>query len=205
MYLEQLLLKLIGKRKPLNSFRVLDSTFRQNYFQSYCLRSGGGVCGEGTQIWNGIYICRALFKNGGLKERPLTENAGRGLLSERPLNGKTGDLGVKNNKETYIFLKRRSFRSAQVRKNNNTELYIFEKGVFWSGLRRNSRVAKSEKWGGVEGGAGGLSRGAYPYCPYMGVPPPPHSPGLGFCNFKLENEFRTNFNPILTKCWVKIR
>ena len=32
-------------------------------------------------------------------------------------------------------------------------------------------------------------------------PPPP--PGLGFCNFRLENEFRTNFNPILTKCWVK--
>ena len=24
-----------------------------------------------------VYICRALFKNGGLKERPLTENAGR--------------------------------------------------------------------------------------------------------------------------------
>ena len=22
-----------------------------------------------------VYICRALFKNGGLKERPLTENA----------------------------------------------------------------------------------------------------------------------------------
>ena len=83
-------------------------------------------------------------------------------------------------------------------------LYIFEKGVFWSGLRRNSRVAKSEKWGRGGGcGTGGLSRGTYPYCPYMGVPTPPPSPGLGFCNFRLENEFRTNFNPILTKCWVK--
>ena len=36
---------------------------------------------------------------------------------------------------------------------------------------------------------------------YGSNPPPP--PGLGFCNFRLENEFRTNFNPILTKCWVK--
>ena len=33
----------------------------------------------------------------------------------------------------------------------NKELYIFEKGVFWSGLRRNSRVAKSEKRGGAWG------------------------------------------------------
>ena len=42
-----------------------------------------------------VYICRALFKNGGLKERPLTENAGGGgVLSERLLTGKT---------ETYIF------------------------------------------------------------------------------------------------------
>ena len=45
-----------------------------------------------------VYICRALFKNGGLKERPLTENAGwgggAGVLSERLLMGKT---------ETYIF------------------------------------------------------------------------------------------------------
>ena len=53
------------------------------------------------------------------------------------------------------------------------------------------------------GGGGGLLHGTYPYCPYMGVPPTPPSPGLGFCNFRLENKFRTNFNPILTKCWVK--
>ena len=35
-------------------FYFLDSTFRQNYFQSYCLRSGVCVCvwggGGGTQI-----------------------------------------------------------------------------------------------------------------------------------------------------------
>ena len=73
------------------------------------------------------------------------------------------DLGVKNNKETYILMKRRSFRSAQVGKAEQRIVY-FEKGVFWSGPGQNSRVAKSEKWG--------LSRGTYPYCPYMGVPPP---------------------------------
>ena len=99
-----------------------------------------------------IYICRALFKNGGLKERPLTENAGRGVLSERPLTGKTGDLGVKNNKETYIFLNDGLFDLPRSKKQNK-ELYIFEKGVFWSSLRRNGRVAKSEKWrGGRRGG-----------------------------------------------------
>ena len=51
------------------------------------------------------------------------------------------------------------------------ELYIFEKGVFWSGPGRKSRglgAAKAEKWGR----GGGLSRGTYPYCPYTGVPPP---------------------------------
>ena len=49
-----------------------------------------------------IYMCRTGFKNGGLRERPLTENGG---LSERPLTGKTGDFGDKNNKKkkTHIF------------------------------------------------------------------------------------------------------
>ena len=66
-----------------------------------------GVCGC---VWGGgageyinmklVYMCRTGFKNGRLRERPLTENQG---LSERPLTGKTGDFGVKNNKETYFF------------------------------------------------------------------------------------------------------
>ena len=49
-----------------------------------------------------VYICAAqgLKMGGGLRELPLTENGG---LSERPLAGKTGDFGAKNNKETYIF------------------------------------------------------------------------------------------------------
>ena len=53
-----------------------------------------GVGGEYSNM-KLVYICRTLFKNGGLKERPLTENAGGEVLSERPLTGKTGDLGVK--------------------------------------------------------------------------------------------------------------
>ena len=159
-----------------------------------CLRSGGWW--GSTQIWNWYIFAAHCLKMGGLKSGPSLKMRGWGVLSERLLTGKTGDLGVKNIKKMYIFVKRRSFRSAQIGKAEQRIVY-FWKG-FWSGLCRNSRVAKSEKWGWV----GGLSRGTYPYCPYMGVPPPP-PPGLGFCNFRLENEFRTNFNPILTTCWVK--
>ena len=72
------------------------------------------------------------------------------VLSEQPLTGKTGDLGIKNNKETYILIKRLSFRSAQAGKEEQRIVY-FEKGVFWSGPGRNSWVAKSEKWGGFRG------------------------------------------------------
>ena len=56
----------------------------------------------------------------------MTENWG---LSERSLTGKTGDFGVKNNKETYIFFKNEGLEK------RNKELYIFEKGsscgTFW--------------------------------------------------------------------------
>ena len=38
--------------------------------------------------------------------------------------GKTEDLGVKNNKETYIFVKRGSFRSAQVGKAEQRMVYF---------------------------------------------------------------------------------
>ena len=60
----------------------------------------------------------------------------------------------------------------------NKELYIFEKGFFWSGLRRNSRVAKSEKW------EWGVRRGDFawhiPVLSLYGSTPPPLPPGLGF-------------------------
>ena len=51
----------------------------------------------------------------------LTENGG---LSERPLMGKTWDFGAKNNNETYIFLKRGSFRSSQVEKAEQRIVYF---------------------------------------------------------------------------------
>ena len=38
------------------------------------------------------YMCRTGFKNGGLRERPLTENGG---VSERPLTGKNRILEIK--------------------------------------------------------------------------------------------------------------
>ena len=119
-----------------------------------------------------------------------------GVLSERPLTGKTGDLGV-TKKGIFFFIKRRSFRSAQVGKAEQRMVY-FKKGggVFWSGLRRNSTVAKSDNWGG---GLGAFAR----HIPVLSLYGNTRSPGLGFCNFRLENKFRTNFNPILTKCWVK--
>ena len=36
-----------------------------------------------------VYMCHPEFENGGLREKPLTENE--------------GDFGTKNNKEMYIF------------------------------------------------------------------------------------------------------
>ena len=80
----------------------------------------GGAVGEYSNM-KLVYICRALFKNGGLKERPLTENAGwgGGVLLERLLTGKT---------ETYIFFKKNDglFDLPRSEKQNK-ELYIFEK------------------------------------------------------------------------------
>ena len=71
-----------------------------------------------------VYICLKMG-GGGLRSGPsLKMRGGGGVLSERPLTGKTGDLGVKNNKETYIFLKRRSFRSAQVGKAEQRIVYF---------------------------------------------------------------------------------
>ena len=65
---------------------------------------------------NWYIFAEHCLKMGGLRSGPSLKMRGGGVLSERPLTGKTEDLGVKNNKETYIFLKRRSFRSAQVGK-----------------------------------------------------------------------------------------
>ena len=74
-----------------------------------------------------VYICRALFKNGGgggLKERPLTENAGHGCFQRGLSREKQGIWELKITKKRIFFLKRRSFRSAQVGK-SRTKNCIF--------------------------------------------------------------------------------
>ena len=65
-----------------------------------------------------VYMCRTGFKNGALREWPLTENGGWGWggLSERPFTGKTGTFETNNSNETCIFLRRGSFQFAQVGK-----------------------------------------------------------------------------------------
>ena len=83
--------------------------------------SGGG--GGGTQIWN-WYICATQgLKMGGLGNgSSLKMRAFQSSHSQEKQ-----DFGAKNKKEKYIFLKRGSLRSAQVRKAEQ-KLYIFEKG-----------------------------------------------------------------------------
>ena len=76
--------------------------------------------------------------------------------------GKTGDFGARNNKETVFFLNKGLFNLPTSEKRNK-ELYMFEKGVFWSGPCRKSRVFRSCQGRKM----GGLSRGTYPYCPFM--------------------------------------
>ena len=95
---------------------------RINTFSVVCVYPGRVVGYLNMKL---VYICRAGFKTGGLRERPLTENDG---LSERPLTGKTGDFGVKNNKETYVLFKRGSFRSAHQVGKAVQRIVYFRKG-----------------------------------------------------------------------------
>ena len=93
----------------------------------------------------------------------------------------------------FCFLNEGLFNLPRSEKQNE-ELFIFERGVFWSCPGRNSRVVKAEKLGAFARHIPVLSL----YGSTLPHPPPtPASPGLEFCNFRLENEFRTNFNPIL--------
>ena len=52
-----------------------------------------------------VYICCALFKNGGLKERPFAENAGRGggCFQSGPSRDKQGIWELKITKKLYFF------------------------------------------------------------------------------------------------------
>ena len=53
----------------------------------------------------------------------------------------------------------------------NEELFIFEKGAFGLAQVETVELSVPKSWG--------LSRGTYPYCPYMGLlpPSPPRFPG----------------------------
>ena len=124
-----------------------------------------------------------------------------GELSERPLTGKTGDLGAKNNKEKYFFFFLFFFffngglfdltRSEK----RNKELYIFEKGVFWSGPCRKSGVFRSGQ-GRKMGGGGAFARqipvlSVYGSTTPRAPPPrvPTYRPGMKILNKQQTNIF----------------
>ena len=141
-----------------------------------------------------VYICHTGFKNGGLRERPLTEN---GWLSERPFTGRTGDFGAKITKKRiffFFFFENDGLFDLSRSEKRNKELYIFEEGVFWSGPCRKSSVFRSGQGRKIGGGGGGgvLSRGTYLYCPYMGVPNPQvptYRPSMNILNKQQTNIF----------------
>ena len=91
------------------------------------------MCGGGGVYLNMklVYICRALFKNrvGGLKSGPSLKMRGGGVLSERPLTGKTGDLGVKNNIFIYVF-KTTVFSLSPGRKSRTMNCIFLKRGSF---------------------------------------------------------------------------
>ena len=114
--------------KGLWSFSVLVHVFTNGSIPSvlYAFIPGVGV-GVGYSNMKLVYMCRAGYKNGRLRERPLAENWG---LSERPLNGKTGYFGAKNNKETYIFLKTRVFSICSCQKSGTKNCTFLKRRSF---------------------------------------------------------------------------
>ena len=94
-----------------------------------------------------VYMCRPEFENGGLRERPLTENGGL-----QPLTEQRGDFGTKNSKEMSV-LKGGGvvFWSSPGRKSGTkNKIYMFKKGVFRSGPGQEVEslgAAQAEKWG----------------------------------------------------------
>ena len=120
-------------------------------------------------------MCRTGFKNGGLRERPLTGNGG---FQNGPSWDKQGSLELKITKECIFFKTRKmrrfrrnkKFRSAQVGKAERKIVY-FKRGYFGVAQVEKVRVFRSGQ-GRKRPKNGWLSRGTNPYCPYMRVPPP---------------------------------
>ena len=131
---------------------------------------------------SGIYMCRPEFGNGELRERPLTENGGGGFQSGPSLKNEGRGVGTKNNKGTYTF-KSGVFWSSPCRKSGTNKCIFLKRGVFRCGPGRKRGVFRS---GPGRKMGGGLSGGTYPYCPNMGVPPPPHThtPGRPMGGFR---------------------
>ena len=95
-----------------------------------------------------------------------------GLYSnKRPLTGKTVDFGAKITKKRFFFFLNACLFDLPRLEKRNKELYIFEKGVFWSGPCRKSRVFRSGQ---------GRKMGAFvrhiPVLSLYGSTPPPRVP-----------------------------
>ena len=107
---------------------------------------------------------------GGLGSGPSLKMGGFQSCHSRE---KQGILELKIIKKCTFYLNEGLFDLPRTEKRNK-ELYIFEKGIVWSGPGRKSRVFSigQGRKNGVGGGAGAFAR-TYPYCPYMVLPPPP--------------------------------
>ena len=126
-------------------------------------------------------MCHGGFKIRGLGSGPLLKMRGGGL-SELAHTWK-GGFGATNNKETYIcFLKRRFFSSCTHRKG----------GVFLSYQCQT---------------LGGLSRSTYPYCPNMGVTPPPrklHCSWISSDILRFQSFLVDILSPVTDKCPFRV-
>ena len=124
----------------------------------------------GTQIWNWYIYAAQSLKMGGLGSGPLLKMGGFQSGHSREKQGIL-ELKITNRR---IFLTRVSFRSAQVGKAEQGIVYVWKRAFFGAAhveKVESKGAANAEKLGWGMGG--GLSRGTYPYCPYMGVTPPP--------------------------------
>ena len=103
-------------------------------------RGGGGGRGYSNMNW---YICAAQgLKIGGLGSGPSLKMRG---FQSGPSREKQGILELKITKKRIFFLKKRGSFDLPRSEKRYKELYMFEKGVFWSGPGRRSRGFRSGK------------------------------------------------------------